>query len=72
MVNGTGKYFHYPHHSFDLTNENPTRLLSISDYEPFSIVERLIPYLGGSAPIVMYSPYIQVGIPLFILQNNLC
>lgn len=36
------------------------RLLVASEYEPFSIVERLSPYLAGSASIVVHSPHIQV------------
>jgi len=36
------------------------RLIVASQYEPFSIVEKLFPYLAGSATIVVYSNYIQV------------
>ncbi|EJD03817.1 Gcd10p-domain-containing protein [Fomitiporia mediterranea MF3/22] len=35
-------------------------LLIASEYEPFSIVEKLCPYLAGSASIVVHSPHIQV------------
>ncbi|KAL5534101.1 hypothetical protein ACEPAG_562 [Sanghuangporus baumii] len=35
-------------------------LLVASDYEPFSIVEKLCRYLAGSASIVIHSPFIQV------------
>ncbi|KAJ7459153.1 Gcd10p family-domain-containing protein [Mycena galericulata] len=35
-------------------------LIVASDYEPFSILERLVPYLAGSASIVVQSPYVQV------------
>ncbi|KAI5120856.1 hypothetical protein M0805_007043 [Coniferiporia weirii] len=31
-----------------------------SEYEPFSIVEKMCPYLGGSACILVYSPHLQV------------
>ncbi|KAL5535659.1 MYO1_1 [Sanghuangporus sanghuang] len=34
-------------------------LLVASDYEPFSIVEKLCSYLAGSASIVIHSPFIQ-------------
>ncbi|GAA5913948.1 tRNA 1-methyladenosine methyltransferase subunit GCD10 [Sporobolomyces salmoneus] len=37
-------------------------LIVASEYEPYSIVERLIPFLAGSASIVIHSPTIQ---PLF-------
>ncbi|GAA5998371.1 tRNA 1-methyladenosine methyltransferase subunit GCD10 [Rhodotorula paludigena] len=29
-----------------------------SEYEPYSVVERLLPRIGGSAPIVIYSPHL--------------
>jgi len=35
-------------------------LIVASDYEPFSIFERLVPYLAGSASIVVQSPYVQI------------
>lgn len=35
-------------------------LVIASQYDPYSIVERLFPYLSGSASIVIHSPYIQV------------
>ncbi|KAF9515041.1 hypothetical protein BS47DRAFT_1372154 [Hydnum rufescens UP504] len=35
-------------------------LIVASQYEPFSVVEKLVPYLGGSAHIVVQSPYLQV------------
>lgn len=41
----------------------PTLLLSLviaSNYEPYSIIEKLTKYLAGSANIVVYSPYLQV------------
>ena len=38
------------------------RLVVASEYEPYSIVERLMPYLGGSASLVVHSPHLQVDI----------
>ncbi|KIY50409.1 Gcd10p-domain-containing protein [Fistulina hepatica ATCC 64428] len=35
-------------------------LIIASQYEPYSIVEKLSPYLAGSAPIVIHSPYPEV------------
>lgn len=35
-------------------------LIVASEYDPFSIVEKLYPYLAGSAPIVVQSPHGQV------------
>ncbi|KAJ7170183.1 Gcd10p-domain-containing protein [Mycena filopes] len=35
-------------------------LIVASEYEPFSILEKLVPYLGGSASIVVQSPYAQI------------
>ncbi|KAK7007033.1 Adenine(58)-N(1)-methyltransferase non-catalytic subunit TRM6 [Favolaschia claudopus] len=35
-------------------------LVVASEYEPFSIVEKLVPYLAGSASIVVQSPYGQI------------
>ncbi|KAK7063971.1 Adenine(58)-N(1)-methyltransferase non-catalytic subunit TRM6 [Favolaschia claudopus] len=35
-------------------------LVMASEYEPFSIVEKLVPYLAGSASIVVQSPYGQI------------
>ncbi|GAA6028044.1 hypothetical protein JCM8097_001845 [Rhodosporidiobolus ruineniae] len=31
-----------------------------TEYEPYSIIERLLPRIAGSAPIVVYSPHIQI------------
>lgn len=36
------------------------RLVVASEYDPFSIIERLVLYLGGSASLVVYSPHLQV------------
>lgn len=36
-------------------------LIVASEYDPFSIVEKLSPYLAGSASIVVQSPHVQVG-----------
>ena len=35
-------------------------LLVATEYEPFSVIEKLTPYIGGSASIVVHSPYLQV------------
>ncbi|RXK41998.1 hypothetical protein M231_00719 [Tremella mesenterica] len=35
-------------------------LILATELSPISIISRLIPYLGGSAPIVVYSPYLQI------------
>ncbi|KAJ7878596.1 Gcd10p-domain-containing protein, partial [Mycena leptocephala] len=35
-------------------------LIVASDYEPFSILEKLVPYLAGSASIVVQSPHVQI------------
>ncbi|KAJ7610777.1 Gcd10p family-domain-containing protein [Roridomyces roridus] len=35
-------------------------LIVASDYDPYSILEKLVPYLGGSASIVVQSPYVQI------------
>jgi hypothetical protein len=36
-------------------------LIICSEYEPYSIIERLSPYLAGSASIVVHSPYPQAS-----------
>ena len=38
------------------------RLIVASQYEPYSIVEKLVSYLAGSAHIVVQSPYLQVDL----------
>ncbi|KAI0714889.1 Gcd10p-domain-containing protein [Earliella scabrosa] len=43
-------------------------LLVASQYDPFSIVDKLFPYLAGSASIVVHSPHVQV---VTNLQNQL-
>lgn len=43
-------------------------LVVASEYDPFSIIERLVLYLGGSASLVVYSPHLQI---LSDLQNKL-
>ncbi|KAJ3812381.1 Gcd10p family-domain-containing protein [Lentinula lateritia] len=43
-------------------------LLVASQYEPSGIIDRLVPYLAGSASIVVHSPHSQ---PLVDLQNKL-
>ena len=35
-------------------------LVVASNYEPYSIIEKLNKHLAGSANIVVYSPYLQV------------
>jgi tRNA (adenine-N(1)-)-methyltransferase non-catalytic subunit len=35
-------------------------LILASEYEPYSIIDKLVPYLGGSASIVVQSPHVQV------------
>ncbi|KAF8899064.1 Gcd10p family-domain-containing protein [Infundibulicybe gibba] len=35
-------------------------LIIASEYDPYSIIEQLAPYVGGSGSIVVHSPYIQV------------
>ncbi|TFY56088.1 hypothetical protein EVJ58_g7850 [Rhodofomes roseus] len=43
-------------------------LVVASEYDPFSILQNLSPYLAGSANIVVHSPYIQI---VTDLQNQL-
>ncbi|GAA6025096.1 hypothetical protein JCM11491_004779 [Sporobolomyces phaffii] len=46
-------------------------LIIASEYEPYSIIERLIPYLAGSASIVVHSPTIHSLFPcLMSLRSN--
>lgn len=35
-------------------------LIVASEYDPYSIIEKLYPYLAGSASIVVHSPHVQV------------
>ncbi|KAI0072222.1 Gcd10p-domain-containing protein [Panus rudis PR-1116 ss-1] len=35
-------------------------LIVASQYDPYSILEKLLPYLGGSASIVVHSPFVQI------------
>ncbi|KAG5720826.1 tRNA (adenine-N(1)-)-methyltransferase non-catalytic subunit TRM6 [Termitomyces sp. T112] len=35
-------------------------LIIASQYDPWSILQRLVPYVGGSGSIVVYSPHIQI------------
>ncbi|KZT43855.1 Gcd10p-domain-containing protein [Sistotremastrum suecicum HHB10207 ss-3] len=44
----------------ELFRGNFDGILIASQYEPYSVTERLIPYLAGSGSIVIHSPYIQV------------
>ncbi|KAF8346964.1 Gcd10p-domain-containing protein [Amanita rubescens] len=43
-------------------------LIIASEYDPYSIIETLFPFLAGSASIVVYSPHVQI---LADLQNKL-
>ncbi|KAJ1302812.1 hypothetical protein OPQ81_003118 [Rhizoctonia solani] len=43
-------------------------LVVASQFEPFSLVEKLTPYVAGSGTIVVYSPYIQ---PLIEAQSRM-
>ena len=45
----------------DLSLSFSFSLVVASEYEPFSIVEKLTPYLSCSAAIVVYSPNVQVS-----------
>jgi hypothetical protein len=38
------------------------RLFVASTYDPLSVLGKLFPYLGGSASVVVYSPYLQVRV----------
>jgi len=38
-----------------------TSLIVASEYEPHSIIERMAPYLAGSASIVVHTPHVQVS-----------
>ncbi|KAI0652487.1 Gcd10p-domain-containing protein [Trametes meyenii] len=40
-------------------------LVIASEYDPYSIIEKLYPYLSGSASIVVYSPHVQVVTDLY-------
>ncbi|KAI0785350.1 Gcd10p-domain-containing protein [Irpex lacteus] len=46
-------------------------LLIASQYEPWSIIERLSPYLGGSASIVVHSPQVQILSDLYCKLRDL-
>jgi len=39
-------------------------LVICSEYDPYSIIEKLSPYLGGSASIVVHSPHSQIIVDL--------
>lgn len=52
-----------PHKAFSL--------IVASQYDPFSILEELSPYLGGSASIVVHSPQVQVRNDSIILIHYL-
>ncbi|KAF9469832.1 Gcd10p family-domain-containing protein [Collybia nuda] len=53
-------------------------LIVASEYDPGSVVDKLAPYLAGSASIVVYSPYVQIladlqnkmrGLPLYLCPS---
>lgn len=44
-----------------LLNALRARLIVASQYDPSGIVDRLVPYLAGSASIVVHSPQSQVS-----------
>lgn len=44
-----------------LLNASRTRLIVASQYDPSGIVDRLVPYLAGSASIVVHSPQSQAS-----------
>ena len=46
-------------------------LLVASQYDPLSILEKLTPYLAGSASIVVHSPYVQVRMCLSVVATHL-
>ncbi|KAF9015694.1 Gcd10p family-domain-containing protein [Cyathus striatus] len=52
----------------ELFNGEFNGLIIASEYDPYSIIERLSPYLGGSACIVVHSPHVQI---LADLQSRL-
>ncbi|KAF8971709.1 Gcd10p family-domain-containing protein [Flammula alnicola] len=46
-------------------------LVISSEYDPYSIIERLSPYLAGSASIVVHSPFNQIVVDLQAKLRNL-
>ncbi|KAF8167364.1 Gcd10p family-domain-containing protein [Crassisporium funariophilum] len=48
----------------DLFSGEFESLAICSEYDPYSIIERLSPYLAGSASIVVHSPYSQIVVDL--------
>ncbi|KJA28350.1 hypothetical protein HYPSUDRAFT_33713 [Hypholoma sublateritium FD-334 SS-4] len=46
-------------------------LIIASEYDPYSIIERLSPYLGGSASIVAHSPFSQIIVELQAKMRNM-
>ncbi|KAJ3502140.1 hypothetical protein NLJ89_g9021 [Agrocybe chaxingu] len=55
----------------DLFSGEFDSLVIASEHEPYSIIERLSPYLGGSASIVVHSPYQQIVVDLQAKLRNL-
>ncbi|KAF9531922.1 Gcd10p family-domain-containing protein [Crepidotus variabilis] len=46
-------------------------LIVCSEYDPYSIIDRLSPYLAGSASVVVHSPYSQILVELQAKLRNL-
>lgn len=60
LFSGEFESFVWITHITMATTQTFHRLIIASNYESFSIIEKLYPYLGGSASIVVQSPYGQV------------
>lgn len=43
-----------------LANPSIYSVIIACEYEPFSVLEKILPSISGSAPIVIYSPFLQV------------
>lgn len=43
-------------------------MILATEYEPYSVLRRLLPYIAGSASVVVYSPHLQT---LYSLQQKL-
>ncbi|PPR01928.1 hypothetical protein CVT24_001267 [Panaeolus cyanescens] len=48
----------------DLFSGEFDALVIVSEHEPYSIIERLSPYLAGSSSVVVHSPYPQIVVDL--------
>lgn len=40
------------------------RIVIASEYDPWTVLEKLVPYLAGSASIVVHSPHVQILVDL--------